>query len=135
MLSRRRFAACALCAAGGVLAADVGVRAQAPGFTRTVLNRSETPGDTMVTLQVLVELDPNALVARHTHPGTESGYFLDGAGTFGMKGQPDRAMKAGDAFQVPVEVPHFVQNGPGKTRVLSVYVVDKTKPLATPAPA
>ena len=134
MLARRRFATCFLCAAGGVLAADVGVRAQAPGFTRTVLNRSETPGDSMVTLQVLVEIDPNALIARHTHPGTESAYFLEGAGTYGVKGQPDRAMKAGDAFQVPPEMPHFVQNGPGKTRVLSVYVVDKNKPLATPAP-
>jgi quercetin dioxygenase-like cupin family protein len=134
MLARRRFATCVLCAAGGLLAAEVGVRAQAPGFTRTVLNRSETPGDTMVTVQVLVEIEPNALVARHTHPGTETGYFLDGAGTLGMQGQPDRAMKGGDAFQVPVELPHFVQNGPAKTRVLSTYVVDKNKPLASPAP-
>lgn len=134
MLARRRFATCFLCAAGGVLAAEVGVRAQAPGFTRTVLNRSETPGDTMVTLQVLVDVDPNGLVARHTHPGTETGYIVEGVGTFGMQGQPDRAVKAGDAFQVPPEVPHFVQNGPARTRILSVYVVDKNKPLASPAP-
>lgn len=109
--------------------------AQAPGFTRTVLHRSESPGDTMVTLQVLVEIEPNVLVARHTHPGTETGFFLEGAATFGMKGQPDRAVKAGDSFQVETEVPHFVQNGAGKTRVLSTYVVDKSKPLASPAPA
>jgi quercetin dioxygenase-like cupin family protein len=134
MLSKRRFIACALCAAGGVLNAQVGVRAQAPGFTRTVLNRIEAPGDRMVTLQVLVEVDPNVLVARHTHPGTEHGYFIEGGGVFGMKGQPDKTMAAGDAFEVPSEVPHFVKNGPAKTRVLSVYVVEKDKPLATPAP-
>ncbi len=134
MLSRRRFATCALCAAGGILAAEVCARAQTPGFTRTVLNRSDTPGDTMATIQVLVEIEPGALVARHTHPGTETGYVIDGAATLGMKGQPDRAIKAGDGFQVPVALPHFVQNGPTRTKVLSIYVVDKDKPLASPAP-
>lgn len=135
MLARRRFAAYALCAAGGILTATIGVRAQVPGFTRTVLNRIEAPGDTMVTLQVLVEIDSGYLVARHTHPGTEEGYLLEGGGVFGMAGQPDRTVKAGDKFQVPMATPHFVQNGPAKTRVLSVYIVEKNKPLASPAPA
>lgn len=135
MLARRGFAFCALCAAGGVLSAAIGARAQAPGFTRTVLNKIDGPGDKMVTVQVLVDIDPNFLVARHTHPGTETGYVIEGGGTFGMAGQADRPIKAGDAFQVPAGVPHLVQNGPAKTRVLSVYVVDKNKPLASPAPA
>jgi quercetin dioxygenase-like cupin family protein len=134
MASRGNFVVCAICAAGGVLAAQVGVSAQAPGFTRTVLNRIEYPGDTFVTIQVLVEIDPNALVPRHTHPGVESGYILEGGGTFGMKGQPDRPVSAGDAFQVPYQVPHLLKNGSNKTRVLSVYVVEKDKPLASPAP-
>jgi len=134
MLSRGTFVACALCSAGGVLAAQVGASAQAPGFKRTVLNRIEYPGDAMVTVQVLVEIDPNAVVARHTHPGVESGYLLEGGGTFGMKGQPDRPVATGDAFQVPYQTPHFLKNGPNKTRVLSVYVVEKDKPLASPAP-
>ncbi len=134
MASRGNFVLCAMCAAGGVLAAQVGVSAQSPGFTRTVLNRIEYPGDTMVTIQVLVEIDPNALVPRHTHPGVESGYILEGGGTFGMKGQADRSVSAGDAFQVPYQVPHLLKNGPKKTRVLTVYVVEKDKPLATPAP-
>ena len=135
MLSRRYVAACALCAAGGLLAAPVGTRAQAPGFTRTVLNRTEFPGDKMVTLQVLVEIEPNVLVARHTHPGIEDGYIVEGGGTFGMAGAVDRQVGPGDAFSVPVEVPHLLQNGPKKTRVLSIYVVEKDKPLASPSPA
>jgi quercetin dioxygenase-like cupin family protein len=135
MLSKRRFLACALCAGGGVLTAEIGVRAQAPGFTRTVLNRTPGPGESLVTLQVLVEIDPNVLVARHTHPSIEEGYILEGGGVFGLKGAADRTVKAGDSFQAPFETPHLLQNGPAKTRVLSVYVVDKDKPLATPAPA
>ena len=134
MLSRRLFTACALCAGGGVLTATVGARAQAPGFTRTVLNRIDPPGETTAIIQILVEIEPGTVVARHTHPGVETGYFVEGGGTFGVAGQPDRAMKAGDAFQVAREVPHFVKNGPARTRVLSTYVVDKDKPLASPAP-
>ncbi len=133
MLSRRQFTACAFCAAGGVLAAQVGATAQGTGFTRTVINRQEFPGDTMVTLQVQVDIDAGYLVAPHTHPGAEFGYVVDGGGTFGMKGSADRAVKTGDAFSVPPGTPHYLQNGTAKTRVLSVYVVDKTKPLASPA--
>ncbi len=135
MLARRRFAVCALCAAGGVLSAAVGVKAQAPGLTRTVLNRIEAPGDKMVTLQMAVEIDANFMVARHTHPGTETTYVLEGGGTLGVAGQADRVIKPGDAFQVAEVVPHLLQNGPAKTKLLVIYVVEKDKPLATPAPA
>jgi hypothetical protein len=35
---------------------------------------------------------------------------------------------------VPYAVPHLLRNGPARTRVVSVYVVEKDKPLASPAP-
>src|SRR4051794_35462219 len=69
MLGKRRFITSPLCAAGGVPTAPVGVRPQAPGFTRTVLTRVESPGEKMIPVQVLVKIEPNVLVARHTHPG------------------------------------------------------------------
>ncbi len=134
MLSRRRFAACALCTAGGLLAAEVGARAAGPGFTRTILSKTEYPGEKMVTLQVLVDIDPNFVVARHTHPGVESGTLIEGGGVLGIKGAADRTVAAGDSFQVPYAVPHLLRNGPARTRVVSVYVVEKDKPLASPAP-
>jgi quercetin dioxygenase-like cupin family protein len=133
MIKRRFFAGCALCAGIGLL--TEGAVAQAPGFTRTVLRRIEQPGDKMATIQVLVEIDANALVARHTHPGVETAYVLEGGGEFSMAGEANRVVKAGDTFQVATEVPHALQNGAARTRVLSVYVVDKDKPLASPAPA
>jgi len=134
MLSRRRFAACALCAAGGVLVAEIGARAQTGGLTRTVLNRVEYPGDKMVTVQVLVDIAPNFDVPRHTHPGVENATILEGGGVLGMRGAADRAVGAGDSFQIPYETPHLLRNGPAKTRIVSVYVVEKDKPLASPAP-
>jgi quercetin dioxygenase-like cupin family protein len=51
-----------------------------------------------------------------------------------VKGEADRMVGPGDGFQIPPEVPHGVRNGPARTRVAIVYVVEKDKPLASPAP-
>jgi hypothetical protein len=45
-------------------------------------------------------------------------------------------IKAGDGFQIPPETPHAGgKPGDTKSRILITYVVDKGKPLASPAPA
>ena len=65
---------------------------------------------------------------------SNSTYFSTGGGTLSVKGQPDRFVKAGEGFQIPPEVPHKVQNGPERTHVIVTYIVEKDKPLASPAP-
>ncbi|MDA8249716.1 MAG: cupin domain-containing protein [Rhodospirillales bacterium] len=132
MLTRRAFGACALCSAIG-LAAGAAEAEQPAGFTRTILRRTEFPGDRYVTVLVRVEIAPNTLIARHTHPGVETSYILDGEGVLMVQGQPDQTMKTGDGFQVPAGVPHSLQNGAATTRVVATYVVEKDKPLASPA--
>ena len=135
MLKRRGFLSCAICAATGLVATAVDADAQAPaGLSRTIIQKTEYPGDKHVSILVLAEIQPNFLVARHTHPGVESSYVVEGEGTLSVKGQPDRLVKAGDAFQVPPEVPHSLRNGGAKTRLAITYIVEKDKPLATPAP-
>ena len=48
------------------------------------------------------------------------------------KGNERVTLKAGDAFFVPAETIHSGKNvGGGSTKVLSSYVVEKGKPLAT----
>ena len=50
-----------------------------------------------------------------------------------VEGQPTRVVKAGDAFQIPPETPHAGGKPPEtKCRLLITYIVDKSKPLATP---
>jgi quercetin dioxygenase-like cupin family protein len=107
---------------------------RAAGFTRTILNKQDFPGSDYITLQVQVDVDPGFLVARHTHPGVETSYIATGGGTLSVKGQANRQLAAGDSFQIPTEVPHALQNGNAPTRVVVTYVVDKNKPLASPAP-
>jgi quercetin dioxygenase-like cupin family protein len=131
MLSRRVFAACALCAAGGFLA--TGAEAQAPGFKRTLIKQTDGPMDGYVTVEMRIDIDPGAVVARHTHPGIESGYLVEGGLELAIDGQGSRQMAPGDGFQVPTRVPHGGQNGAAKTIVISTYVVEKGQPLASPA--
>ena len=133
MLNRRGMLSCAICAATGLVATKVDAQAQA-GLTRTVIQKTEYPGDKHVCILMTVDIDANFLVARHTHPGVESTYLITGGGVLSVKDQPDRVLKAGEGFQIPPEVPHKLQNGPAPTRLAITYIVEKDKPLVTPAP-
>ncbi len=135
MWMRRGFLSCAICAVTGLVATAVDADAQAPvGLKRTIVQKTDVPGGNYVSILVEAEIDPHFAVARHTHPGIESTYFLEGEGILSVKGQPNRSVKAGEGFQIPPEVPHSLQNGSSKTRLAITYVVEKDKPLATPAP-
>ncbi len=136
MLSRRNFSACAICAIAGFAATGVitEAEAQATGLKRTILQKTELPDSKYVTILVSVEIDPGAIVARHTHPGVESAYVLEGEAELFVQGQSARKIKAGDGFQIAPETPHSARNGDKPGRLLVTYVVDKDKPLASPAP-
>ena len=131
MLTRRGFAACALCAVAGFVA--TGVDAQTSGLKRVMLNQVDGPTDGYVTINMRVEIEPGAMVARHTHPGVESTYLVEGASELSVDGQAARQLQPGDAFVVPANTPHSARNGAAKTVLAATYVVEKGKPLASPA--
>ena len=134
MLTRRAFALCALCAAGGFLATETQAQTAAtPGFKRTLIKQTEGPMDGYVTVEARVDIEPGALVPRHTQPGIESGYAVEGAIELSVDGEGTRTLAPGDGFQVPTGVPHSGKNGPAKTVIVATYVVEKGKPLASPA--
>ena len=143
MLTRRRFAgfaSCALCGLAEFAATEASAQATPPpapaGFSRKILSQMDGPVPGYVTLVVEVNIDPGTVVGRHTHPGIESGYVVSGGLELPVQGQPTRMLKPGDGFQIPVETPHAGgKNGDVKTVIVSTYVVEKGKPLATPAPA
>ena len=107
-----------------------------PALTRSVLQTMEYPGDQYKTIEIYGVLAPRAFAPWHTHPGVETGYVIDGEGDLMVKGQPTRHLKAGDSWQTAAETPHAVQNtSSAPFKFVSVYVVEKSKPLATPAQA
>lgn len=108
--------------------------AQAAGLTRTLVGRADVsvPGREAVVARV--EVAPGAKAGRHTHPGDEISYVLEGESTLIIDGQPPRIVKAGESFVIPAGTIHDAHNNTDKpVKLLGVYVVEKGKPLATPA--
>ena len=134
MQSRRSFIGCALCALTGFIAtgADAQTAATA-GVKRTLLSQIDGPVDGYVTITAKAEIDPGAVVARHTHPGIESSYLVEGGLTLDIDGKPSLALTPGMAFEVPAGVVHGGKNGDAKSVIAATYVVEKGKPLASPA--
>ena len=133
MLTRRGFAACALCAVTGFLATGAEAQNAPTALKRTIIKRTDGPMDGYETVNVRVDLDAGTLVPRHTHPGIESSYVVEGSLELSVDGEGTRTFDAGDGFQVPTRVPHGGKNGDKPTNLAVTYVVEKGKPLASPA--
>ena len=108
--------------------------AQQPGIKRTPLKKVEFP-EGYNTITAIAEVPAGGAAGRHTHPGAETGYVLEGELNLLIDGQPDKVVKTGESYQIPAGVVHDAKaHGDKALKVLGVYVVDKTKPLASPAP-
>ena len=110
------------------------VSGQQPGFKRTVIQERDLsiPGRQVVT--AVVEFQPGATVGRHTHPGEESGYVLDGTIVLEQDGQAPVTLGAGKTFFIPAGAIHNATSSKSApAHVLATYIVEKGKPIATPA--
>jgi quercetin dioxygenase-like cupin family protein len=108
--------------------------AQTPGLKRTLLQKFDVPAGQRETVTALIEIGPNANVARHTHPGPEVDYILEGEVTLVVGNGPPKTFKAGETFVVPQATPHGAKSGPNGVKLVGTYIVEKGKPLASPAP-
>jgi quercetin dioxygenase-like cupin family protein len=108
--------------------------AQQSGIKRTPLQKIEFP-EGYVTVTGIAEIQPGGTAGRHTHPGIETGYVLEGEADLIIYGKPDLHLKAGDSYSIPAGAVHDAKvHGDKPLKVLGIYIVDKTKPLATPVP-
>ena len=141
MLTRRNFtgfASCAICTITGFVATEAAAQgtpaASSGGVTRKIISQMDGPAPGYVTLLVEAEIEAGTPVARHTHPGIESAYVIEGGFELPVEGQPTRMLKPGDGFMIPPATPHAGgKPGSAKSRILITYVVEKGKPLASPA--
>jgi len=121
---------CVLCFT--VLAIMGSAVAQQTGIKRTVLRSVDfPPGYTTVT--AIVELAPGTCSGRHTHPGFDTGYVMQGDFVLKVDGKPEQTFKAGDSFETQPLVPHDACSVSG-TKLIDTWVIERGKPLASPAP-
>ena len=125
-----RVAGAAVVMAGLVAA----VLAQQPAFKRTVLQQADLSIAGREAVTAVVEFQPGGASGRHTHPGEEIGYILEGQFLIEQEGKPAATLRAGETFLIPAGKVHNATNsGSSMGRLVATYVVEKGKPLATPA--
>jgi quercetin dioxygenase-like cupin family protein len=132
----------AICVALAMLACTNPVAAQQspPAATsqtqtikRTPLQRFDVPGTAYETVIGLAEIAPNVSIGRHTHPGPESGYLIEGSLELLIVGEPPRQLKAGESYKVLPRAVHDAKTGPAGAKVIATYVVEKGQPIASAA--
>jgi quercetin dioxygenase-like cupin family protein len=106
--------------------------AQQSGIKRTPLQKVDFP-DGYNVITAIAEVPAGGASGRHTHPGVETGYVMEGELELDIDGQAPLKLKAGDSYQIPAGAIHNAKAGDKSFKVLGIYIVDKTKPLATPA--
>jgi len=132
MKSRRTVAVFALIAASALSFSMA--QAQGPGIARTDLQRRDLSVPGREVVQVRVDFAPGALASRHSHPGEEIVYAIEGAMEYRLDGKPPVTLKAGEVLFIPAGTIHAVKNvGGGAAAELATYIVEKGKPLVVPA--
>jgi quercetin dioxygenase-like cupin family protein len=130
MKTARIIAIAVLIVAGG-LALYV-ARAQQTGTKRTDLQRHDLSMPGREVVQVRVDFDPGYVSPKHTHPGEEIVYVIEGTLEYQVEGKPPVTLKAGEVLFIPAGTIHAAKNvGSGNGAELATYVVEKVKPLIT----
>jgi quercetin dioxygenase-like cupin family protein len=128
-MNTTRMMAVAVLIAGSAMALHV-MHAQQPGITRTDALRHDLAVPGREVIQVRVDFDRGVAFGRHSHPGAEVAYVLEGALEYQFDGEAPVTLKAGDALFIPAGTIHTAKNvGTGKAAELATYIVEKGQPL------
>jgi len=98
-MTTRIISVAALIAASG-LALHV-ARAQLPATKRIDLQRHDLSVPGREAVQVIVEVLPGMTSPRHTHPGEEIIYILEGSLEYQVEGKPPVTLKPGGVLFIP----------------------------------
>jgi len=104
--------------------------AQPSDIRRTELQRHDLSVAGREVVQVRVDFGPGAAFGRHTHPGEEIAYVIEGALAYQVEGKPPVTLEAGEVLFIPAGTIHTARNvGRGNGAELATYIVEKGKPL------
>ena len=104
--------------------------AQQVGVRRTDLQRHDLSVAGREVIQTIVELEPGTTAPRHSHPGEEIIYVLEGTWEYTLEGQPPVIVKTGGVLFIPAGTIHSARIvGTARGAELATYIVEKGKPL------
>jgi quercetin dioxygenase-like cupin family protein len=124
-----RILAIAVLIVGTGLALHV-TQAQQTGIGRIDVLRHDLGVPGREVIQVRVDFAPGVAFPRHSHPGAEVAYVLEGTLEYRLDGEPTVTLNAGEALFIPAGAIHTAKNvGSGNAAELATYLVEKGKPL------
>jgi quercetin dioxygenase-like cupin family protein len=114
--------------------AAIALASTSPGFAQgiksTPLQRAEFP-EGYESVSTLIEIPVGSSSGRHSSPGIEIGYVIEGELHLVTDGEPPRKLKVGDSFLIPPGAVHDAKAaGDTPLKVLGIFIVAKGKPLA-----
>jgi quercetin dioxygenase-like cupin family protein len=105
-------------------------QAQQSGITRTDLQRHDLGVPGREVIQVRVDFAPGVAFGKHSHPGEEIVYVIEGLLEYQLEGKPPVTLKAGEVLFIPAGTIHAAKNvGSVNAAELATYIVEKGKPL------
>ena len=100
------------------------------GIKRTDVLRHDLGVPGREVIQVRVDFAPGVAFPRHSHPGAEIAYVLEGTLESQLDGKAPVVLKAGEALFIPAGAVHTAKNvGTGTAAELATYLVEKERPL------
>jgi len=100
---------------------------------RTILQRADVPGTNLEIIYATVEIAAGFKAGRHNHPGVVMGHVVEGDFWLHVDGQPEQVLHAGESVTLPDRAIHNEGTTGKPVKLNAVYVVEKGKPLASPA--
>ncbi|VVO35569.1 cupin domain-containing protein [Pseudomonas fluorescens] len=103
------------------------------GLRRTDLLRRDLDVSGREVIQVRVDFEPGVASPKHSHPGVEVAFVLEGTFEYQLEGQSPVTLKAGDSLFIPAGTAHVAKNiGGSNASELATYIVQKGSPLVVP---
>jgi quercetin dioxygenase-like cupin family protein len=105
-----------------------------PAAKFSELQRHDIPGTGREGVTTVAEIPPGVTSARHSHPGEDFGYLIEGTIVLMVDGKAPVTVRAGETFFTERGQIHNARNiGTTMARAVDTYVIDKGKPGIIPA--
>ena len=103
-------------------------------INRADLQRNDLSVAGREVVQVRVDIPAGKAFPKHSHPGEEMVYMIEGELEYQLEGRAAVTLKAGEVLFIPAGVVHAVKNvGSRNGAELATYIVEKGKPLLVSA--
>jgi quercetin dioxygenase-like cupin family protein len=105
------------------------------GLERKILLQHDLTIAGYETILAEVTVAVGAREGRHWHAGTLVAYILEGELTLELEEHPTKLLRAGDSVLIePHQVHEGINTGSVPVRALVTFIVEKGRPLSSPAP-